>query len=61
MSEDSDCFYYARRAEEENSSGRSAADPAIAAIHFELSYRYRLLAQDIPSLMPHRYASYGRG
>ena len=52
MSEDQNRSYYADRAEQEQEAGDKSADPATAAIHFELAHRYRLLADGIPTLMP---------
>ena len=52
MSEQQDRSYYADRAEQEQEAGDKSADPATAAIHFELAHRYRLMADDIPTLMP---------
>ena len=52
MSEDRDRSYHLERAEQETEAGNRATDPATAAIHFELAYRYSLLADSIPTLMP---------
>lgn len=58
MSEQQDRSYYSDRAEQEQDIGNRATDPKTAAIHFELAYRYSLLADGIPTLMsPMREAS----
>lgn len=44
MLQPDDQAYYLRRAEEEMDRGDQAIGPAIAALHYELSYRYSLLA-----------------
>ena len=36
--------YYACRTQEEMDCGDSAADPTAAAVHYELAYRYSVLA-----------------
>lgn len=59
MSDVQDRSYYAFRSEQETEAGNRAADPATAAIHFELAYRYSLLADGIPTLMPQRRAARG--
>ena len=52
MSEDRDRSYHLERAEQETEAGNRATDPKTAAIHFDLAYRYSLLADGIPTLMP---------
>ena len=59
MSQEDDRSYYEARAEQENEASNLATDPATAAIHFELSYRYSLLADGIPTLMPQMRAARG--
>ena len=59
MSEARDRSYYSSRAEQENELGEQAADPAVAAIHFELADRYSLLAEGIPTLRPELRAARG--
>ena len=51
MSEEQDRSYYAGRAEQEQDNGNRATDPKTAAIHFELAYRYSLMADGTPTLM----------
>lgn len=46
MSKLGDCEYFADRADQENEVGDRAASPLIAAIHYELAYRYALLCGD---------------
>ena len=36
--------YYGRRADEQTALGRSAASPKVAVVHYELAYRYALMA-----------------
>lgn len=43
--------YYAARCAEEMERGELAASEAVAAIHFELAYRYSVLANG-PSIVP---------
>lgn len=50
MSYESDCVYYDRRSKDEFALGEKAASASTASIHFELAYRYALLAQGIPTL-----------
>ena len=45
MSHETNRAYYARRAAEEIAVGDKADGSSIAAIHFELAYRYSLLAE----------------
>ena len=52
MSEDQNRSYHLERAEQETEAGNRATDPATAAIHFDLAYRYSLLADGIPTPMP---------
>lgn len=56
MSEVRDRSYYLTRAEQEAAAGYRATDKAIADIHFELAYRYSLLAKGIPTLALHSRA-----
>ena len=58
MSEQQDRSYYADRAAQEQDSGNRATDPATAAIHFELAYRYSLMADGIATLMPQKRAAH---
>ncbi len=46
MSRERDAVYYTRRSEQEYCCGDQSTSPAIAAIHFELAYRYALLAKE---------------
>lgn len=59
MSDVQDRSYYACRAEQETDAGDRAMNAATAAIHFELAYRYSLLADGIPTLMPRVRAARG--
>jgi len=36
--------YYGRRADEQSALGRQAVSQPVAAVHFELAYRYALLS-----------------
>lgn len=47
MSRINDHAYFADRVDQENALGDRAASPGIAAIHYELAYRYALLASSI--------------
>ena len=38
------CEYYGRRADEQTALGRQAATQRVAAVHYELAYRYALLS-----------------
>lgn len=44
MTNSDDRAYYAGRILEEMERGDRAADPAVAAVHYELAHRYSLLA-----------------
>lgn len=46
MSHMNDREYFADRVDQENELGDRAANPLIAAIHYELAYRYALLCSD---------------
>ncbi len=47
MSGMNDRAYFADRADQENEIGDRTANPQIAAVHYELAYRYALLSQDV--------------
>ena len=59
MTDMQDRRYYLDRAEQEKKAGNRATDPATADIHFELAYRYELLAEGIPTLVPELRAARG--
>ena len=46
MSQLNDREYYADRVDQEHEIGDRAASPRVAAIHYELAYRYSLLCND---------------
>ncbi len=52
MSDIADRSYYSGRADQETDAGINASNPTTAAIHFELAYRYMLLSEGIPTLVP---------
>ena len=47
MSRTNDREYFAYRVDQENEIGDRAASPRIAAIHYELAYRYALRCSDV--------------
>ena len=47
MSHQDDCAYYALRAAEESLRGDEATNEAVAAIHYELAFRYEVLAAQL--------------
>lgn len=49
---ENDREYYANRADQEYENGDRAPSPAIAAIHFDLAYRYALLSNGVGRHLP---------